>query len=36
MPSEVNESFTAANSLTPKAACIEFSYKLFNGSKSVS
>ena len=24
MPSEVKEFFTAANSLTPKAACIEF------------
>ena len=34
MPSEVF--FIAATSLTPKAAYIEFAYKLFNGSKSVS
>ena len=34
MPSEVF--FIAAKSLTPKAAYIEFAYKLFNGSKSVS
>ena len=36
MPSEVKQIFTAAKSLAPKAACIEFAYKLFNGSKSVS
>ena len=36
MPSEVKEFFTAAKSLTHKAAYIEFAYKLFNGSKSVS
>ena len=36
MPSEVKESFTAAKSLTSNAACTEFAYKLFNGSKGVS
>ena len=36
MPSEVKDFFTAATSLTPKAVYIEFAYKLFNGSKSVS
>ena len=36
MPSEVKEFFTAAKALTPKPACIEFAYKLFNGSKGVS
>ena len=36
MPSEEKEFFIAAKSLTPKAACIEFVYKLFNGSKGVS
>ena len=33
MPSEVKQFFVAAKSLTPKAACIGFAYKLFNGSK---
>ena len=36
MPSEVKEFSTAAKALTPKAACIEFAKKLFNGSKDVS
>ena len=36
MPSVVKEYFTAAKSLTPKAACIAFGHKLFNGSKGVS
>ena len=36
MPSEVKEFSTAAKALTPKAACIEFAKKLFNGSKGVS
>ena len=36
MSSEVKEFFTAAKALTPKATCIEFAYKLFNGSKGVS
>ena len=36
MPSEVKKCFTAAKALTSKAACIEFAYKLFNGSQGVS
>ena len=36
MPSEVKECFTAAKSLTAKAACIEFVYKLFSSSKGIS
>ena len=36
MPSELKEFFAAAKSLTPKAAFIEFAYKLFNGSRSAS
>ena len=36
MPSEMREYFTAAKGLTPKSACAEYAYKLFNGSKGVS
>ena len=36
MPSEMKELFTAAKALTSKAACAEYAYKLFNGSKDVS
>ena len=36
MPSEVKESFTAAKSITSKAAYIESACKLFNGSKRIS
>ena len=36
MPSEMKKFFTAAKALTPKAACAEYAYKLFNGSKAVS
>ena len=36
MPSEMKKCFTAAKALTPKAACAEYGYKLFNGSKGVS
>ena len=32
MSSEMKEFFTAAKALTPKAACAEYAYKLFNGS----
>ena len=32
----MRECFTAAKRLTPKAACGEYAYKLFNGSKGVS
>ena len=31
----MKEFFTAAKALTPKAACTEYVYKLFNGSKGV-
>ena len=36
MPSDVKIIFTAAKSLTSKAACIEFAYKSFNDSECVS
>ena len=36
MPSEAKESFTAAKSITSKAAYIESACKLYNGSKRVS
>ena len=36
MLSEMKEFFTAAKALTPKAACEEYAYKLFNGSKALS
>ena len=35
MPSEMREFFTAGKTLTSKAACAEYAYKLFNGSKGV-
>ena len=36
MLSEMKEFFTAAKALTPNAACEEYAYKLFNGSKALS
>ena len=35
MPSEIKEFFNSAKAQTPKAACAEYAYKLFDGSKRV-
>ena len=35
MPSEMKEFFTAAKGLTPKAVCVGYAYKLFNGSNGI-
>ena len=35
MSSEMKEFFTAAKALTPKAVCVGYAYKLFNGSNGI-
>ena len=35
MPSVMKELFTAAKALTPKAVCVGYAYKLFNGSNGI-